>query len=152
MGEISKFWGNRGKIYNHFLQIGGICNRPMHHWLREDVCPCMHRLTVCIWLDNYGECPCAISVCIPRSIIIIRAHSFSAARGISRNLGFRGIWAAEYMPPNSFFFLSAEFGVFHSNNYFFTENDLKVALLQVCLWWFFLMVMVEWWNWWLINE
>src|SRR6218665_2181803 len=28
---------------------------------------------------------------------------------------------------------SAEFDVFHSNNYFFTENDLKVALLQVCL-------------------
>ena len=26
-----------------------------------------------------------------------------------------------------------EFDVFHSNNYFFTENDLKVALLQVCL-------------------
>ena|SRR6218665_3193513 len=28
---------------------------------------------------------------------------------------------------------AAEFDVFHSNNYFFTENDLKVALLQVCL-------------------
>src|SRR6218665_667586 len=49
------------------------------------------------------------------------------------------IGSAEFEPRN----LSAEFVVsrgiprnlrfFHSNSYFFTENDLKVALLQVCL-------------------
>src|SRR6218665_1510194 len=34
---------------------------------------------------------------------------------------------------NAVFVKSAEFDVFHSNNYFFTQNDLKLTLLQVCL-------------------
>ena len=50
-------------------------------------------------------------------------------------------WAAEFraepgnLPRNSSFTAAytAEFDIFHSNNYFFTENDLKVARLQVCL-------------------
>ena len=88
--------------------------------------------------------------------IIIRAHSFprpAEFHAEPRNLLFPRIWAAEFTVE--FVFLprnSAVFDVFHSNNYFFTENDLKVALLQVCLWWFFFMVMVEWWKWWLMNE
>src|SRR6218665_3760538 len=64
---------------------------------------------------------------------ITRAHSFRGPRNFEPNRGIldsaefnRGIrlFTAEY---------PAEFDVFHSNNYFFTENDLKVALLQVCL-------------------
>jgi len=62
----------------------------------------------------------------------------------------RGIWifSAEFEPWNfrGIRLFAAEFDVFHSNNYFFAENDLKVALLQVCLWWFFV-----WW-WWLNDE
>ena len=50
---------------------------------------------------------------------------------------FRGIWvfSAVFEPRNSrgIRLFSTDFDVFHSNNYFFTENDLKVALLQVCL-------------------
>ena len=81
--------------------------------------------------------------------MICRAHSFP------RNAAEFGFFAAEFeprnLPRNSSFCrgirpFAAEFDVFHSNNYFFTENDLKVALLQVCLWWFFV-----WW-WWLNDE
>ena len=53
-------------------------------------------------------------------IMISRAHSFP------QPTEFRRIY-------RGFRLFSAEFDVFHSNNYFFTENDLKVALLQVCL-------------------
>jgi len=59
---------------------------------------------------------------------------FSAARGIPSRAAEFGFlpwnFTAEFvfLPRNA-----AEFDVFHSNNYFFTENDLKVALLQVCL-------------------
>src|SRR6218665_1213363 len=54
------------------------------------------------------------------SPLITRAHSLP--------------WNNE--PRNSSFssgirLFAAEFDVFYSNNYFFTENDLKVALLQV---------------------
>jgi len=85
--------------------------------------------------------------------VMTRTHSFPPTaefRAAPRDLGYRGIWvlprnwAAEYTAE--FVFFEAEFrgfDVFHSNNYLFTENDLKVALLQVCLWWFFV-----WW-WWL---
>src|SRR6218665_2086515 len=68
---------------------------------------------------------------------ISRAHSFprpTKLRAEPQNLGFcaelsHGIFTVEFVffPRNA-----AEFDVFHSNNYFFTENDLKVALLQVC--------------------
>src|SRR6218665_653745 len=37
-GGIYKFFGNRGKL-NFLGEIGGICNRPMHHWHRWDECP-----------------------------------------------------------------------------------------------------------------
>src|SRR6218665_1022364 len=71
-------------------------------------------------------------------LVMSRAHRFS------RPAECRGIWvfSAELepwnLPRNSSFccgirLFAAEFDVFHSNNYFFTENDLKVALLQVCL-------------------
>src|SRR6218665_574260 len=66
--------------------------------------------------------------------IISRAHSFPRAtefRAEPRNFGFcRGIEPrnSSFLPRNA-----AEFDVFHSNNYFFTENDLKVALVQVRL-------------------
>jgi len=62
-----------------------------------------------------------------------RVHSFPQATEI------RGIWvfAADFEPRDhrGIRLFPAEFDVFHSNNYFFIENDLKVALLQVCLWW-----------------
>src|SRR6218665_3676846 len=65
-----------------------------------------------------------------RGLLICRAHSFlrtAEFRAEPRNLGFyRGIWAAELGHGIRLF--AAEFDVFHSNNYFFTENDLKVAL------------------------
>ena len=60
-----------------------------------------------------------------------RAQSFRA-RGVPQNLGLtprdlgRGNTA-------DFRLFTAEFDVFHSNNYIFTENYFKVALLQVCL-------------------
>ena len=71
--------------------------------------------------------------------LIGRAHSF-----VPRAAEFRAdprIWVfpAEFLPRNSPRNSSfcrgnpAGFDVFHSNSYFFTENDLKVALLQVCL-------------------
>ena|SRR6218665_2701771 len=71
-------------------------------------------------------------------LLITRAHSFPRPVEFCaepRNLGF----FRRFEPRNltaEFVFLpwnSAEFDVFHSNNNFFTENDLKVALLQVCL-------------------
>ena len=74
-----------------------------------------------------------------------RAHSFP--RNFEPSWGicfFLRNWAAEFYRRIRLF--PAEFDVFHSNNYFFTENDLKLALLQVCLWWFFV-----WW-WWLNDE
>src|SRR6218665_2456347 len=65
--------------------------------------------------------------------VITRAH-FSAARGISSRAAEFG-----FLPRNlsrgihrGIRLNAAEFDVFHSNNYFFTENDLKVAPLQVC--------------------
>ena len=74
--------------------------------------------------------------------VITRAHSFPRAaefRAEPRNLGFfRGFESAELTAEFDFFSVrgvprnTAEFDVFRSNNYFFTENDLKVALLQVC--------------------
>ena len=59
---------------------------------------------------------------------------FSAGRGISIRAAEFGFFSAEFEPRNLPRVLSfaAEFDVFHSNNYFFKENDLKVALLQVC--------------------
>ena len=65
-------------------------------------------------------------------MVIIRAHRFRGPEfgGVfNRGILIRGILNRGIRP-------AAEFYVFHSNNYFFTENDLKVALLQVCLWWF----------------
>src|SRR6218665_2471663 len=60
-------------------------------------------------------------------IMISRAHSFPRPTECRRIwVFFRGIYGG-------FRLFSVEFDVFHSNNYFFTENDLKVALLQVCL-------------------
>src|SRR6218665_1115622 len=54
----------------------------------------------------------------------------SADRGISSRAAEFGFlprnWAAELGHGIRLF--AAEFDVFHSNNYFFTENDLKVAL------------------------
>src|SRR6218665_1110909 len=70
--------------------------------------------------------------------LLFRAHSFpwpAEFRAEPRNLGF----SAEFEPRNltaEFIIFprnAAEFDVFHSNNYFFTENDLKVAPLQVSL-------------------
>src|SRR6218665_661005 len=64
-----------------------------------------------------------------RGLLICRAQ-FSAARGISSRAAEFGFlprnWAAELGHGIRLF--AAEFDVFHSNNYFFTENDLKVAL------------------------
>ena len=62
---------------------------------------------------------------------IIRTHSFPRPRNFDPT---RGIWvfaaelSREILPRDT-----AEFDVFHWNNYFFTENGLKVALLQVRL-------------------
>ena len=64
-----------------------------------------------------------------RPCLINRAHSFPRAaefRAEPRNLGF----TADFGRGIRLF--AAEFDIFHSNNYFFTENNLKVALLQVC--------------------
>src|SRR6218665_1284461 len=65
-----------------------------------------------------------------RGLLICRAHSFPRFRGISSRAAEFGIlprnWAAELGHGIRLF--PAEFDVFHSNNYFFTENDLKVAL------------------------
>ena len=59
-----------------------------------------------------------------------RAHSFPCS-AVNRGICvFSAVVDPRNLPPNSSF--SAEFDVFHSNNYFSTENDLKVALLQVC--------------------
>ena len=62
--------------------------------------------------------------------VISRAHSFPEFREIwvFRGMLSRGIWRGIRL-------FTTEFDAFHSNNYFFTENDLKVglALLQVCL-------------------
>src|SRR6218665_3076167 len=72
------------------------------------------------------------------SPMMSRAHSFPRPAEFPRNLGFllrnlsRGINRGIRLFPRYFVF-PAEFDVFHSHNYFFTENDLKVALLQVCL-------------------
>src|SRR6218665_2095981 len=67
-----------------------------------------------------------ISVRYLQNTVIIRAHSFRVPRPFRVTLGlYRGILGAEFVFP-------VEFDVFHSTNYFFTENDLKVALLQVC--------------------
>src|SRR6218665_565950 len=67
------------------------------------------------------------------SLLINGAHSFrrpAEFRAEPRNLGFcRGINRG----INRGIRFSAEFDIFHSNNYFSTENDLKIALLQVCL-------------------
>src|SRR6218665_393913 len=80
--------------------------------------------------------PHTLLSCETGLVVMFRAHSFPGAaefRAEPRNLGFfprvlsRGITAGFVLPRNP-----AEFHVFHSNNYFFTENDLKVALLQVC--------------------
>ena len=63
---------------------------------------------------------------------IIRAHSFTRPaefRAEPRNLGFPRNLTTEFFFQRN----AAEFDVFHSNNYFFTENYLKVALLQVSL-------------------
>ena len=73
-----------------------------------------------------------------------RAHSFRGAAEKPAVLGFFPRYLNRGILPR--YFYTAEFDVFHSNNYFFTENDLKVVLLQVCLWWFFI-----WW-WWLNDE
>ena len=80
---------------------------------------------------------------------MIRAHSFprpAEFRAEPRNLGFYHGIEPQNLTADLLQRIAAEFDVFHSNNYFFTENDLKVALLQVCLWWFFV-----WW-WWLNDE
>jgi len=56
-----------------------------------------------------------------------RAHSFPRTRNFApapRNFNAEFV----FLPQKS-----AEFDVFHSNNYFFRENDLKVARVQVCL-------------------
>src|SRR6218665_2112911 len=62
----------------------------------------------------------------------------SAGRGISSRAAEFGFFSALRRIPRilsaEFVFFTrhaAEFDVFHSNNYFFTENYLKVALLQV---------------------
>jgi len=70
--------------------------------------------------------------------VTTKAHSFPRAaefRAEPRNLGFyRGIELRNFTTEFAFFPRNAaEFDVFHSSNYFFTENDLKVALLQVYL-------------------
>src|SRR6218665_3667134 len=69
--------------------------------------------------------------------LITKAHSFprpAEFRAKPRNLGFgRGIeprnFTVEFvlLPWNA-----AEFDVFLSNNYFFTENDLKNSMLPPC--------------------
>ena len=73
----------------------------------------------------------------PYLFIISRAHRFPRAaelRAEPLNLGYcRGIEPRNLLRNSSFSRRGAEFDVFHSNNYFFTENDLKVALLQLCL-------------------
>ena len=69
--------------------------------------------------------------------VISRANSFplTAIFRVARGIWFfsGGLITAEYYRGIRLSAESAEFDVFHSNNYFFTENDLKVALLQVCL-------------------
>ena len=73
------------------------------------------------------------------SVLLVGPTVFRGPRNFEPS---RGIWvfAAEFEPRNlsrginrGIRLFAAEFDVFHSNNYFFTENDLKVALLQVCL-------------------
>jgi len=95
-------------------------------------------------LDSPGcnSCSAQLPTCItaktPSQYLITRAHSFRGTRNFEPS---RGIWVfpADFEPRNltaEFVFFRgnpAEFDVFHSNSYFFTENDLKVALLQVCL-------------------
>src|SRR6218665_1915477 len=65
-----------------------------------------------------------------RGLLVCRAHSLprpAEFRAEPRNLGLLPRnWAAELGHGIRLF--AAEFDVFHSNNYFFTENDLKVAL------------------------
>ena len=81
------------------------------------------------------------STCRRHEIHITRAHSFP--RNPAEFGFFPRIFEPRNFPRNSSF--CQEFDVFHSNNYFFTENDLKVALLQVSLWWFFV-------CWWRLND
>src|SRR6218665_1933305 len=64
-----------------------------------------------------------------------KGPQFSAARGISSRTAEFGIFPRLLSRGinRGIRLLPRNFDVFHSNNYFFTENDLKVALLQVCL-------------------
>src|SRR6218665_2265031 len=61
-----------------------------------------------------------------KQLLICRAHSFPRPRNTAEFMFLPAELTAEFVFPRSF-------DVFHSNNYFFTENDLKVDLLQVCL-------------------
>jgi len=88
------------------------------------------------------ESPCdSPTVCggVPRFGHITRAHSFPQTaefRAEPRNLGFSAeFFEPRNLPRDSSFSrgISADFDVFLSNSYIFTENDLKVALLQVFL-------------------
>src|SRR6218665_2195488 len=105
-----------------------------------DFCACSSCLLPSA-LQSCEAIPCSgdtVKDSYPWKCVIIRAHSFPRpAEFLAKpwNLGFfRGI-----EPRNltaEFVFLTwnaAEFDVFLSNNYFFTENDLKVALLQFFL-------------------
>src|SRR6218665_2314919 len=86
--------------------------------------------------------PAAENARSPKCVLILRTRrsvglgpTVSAARGISSRaaeFGFlpRSLNRGIYREIRLF---TAEFDVFHSNSYFLTENDLKVALLQVCL-------------------
>ena len=52
---IYKFCGNRGEIKIKFLmEIGGICNRLMHHWLRGNGRPCVATL-VRVYSKDAGQ-------------------------------------------------------------------------------------------------
>ena len=60
------------------------------------------------------------------TLIISRAHSFFRE---PRNFEpSRGIWVFTAELGHGIRLFAAEFDVFHSNNYFFTKKDLKVAL------------------------
>src|SRR6218665_2395524 len=60
-----------------------------------------------------------------RGLLICRAHSFPRPRNFEPS---GGIWVFTAELGHGIRLFAAEFDVFHSNNNFFTENDLKVAL------------------------
>ena len=85
---------------------------------------------------------CVLGSCLSLSNLVhigafcfmIRAHSFPRPAEFRADRVIWGFFRGIEPRNNTVeFFFSADLDVFHSNNYFFTENDLKVALLQVCL-------------------